>query len=303
MGAETQGPYPAVIFDDVAVGEMAFAHLHSLGLKSLAFCGMPGRRFSDERLAGMRKAAERHGRHVIVFPEHVAAALARYAVYERQLVSWLQALPKPVGLLAATTAAARDVVTFLRFASIRVPEDVALLGVDPDELTSELTTPRLSYIDQGARRLGHQAAALLDRLMHGGTPPASPLRVPPAAVIARQSTDVLALDDPDLVRALRFVREHALEPITVKQILRATPMARRTLERGFTRILGRTVHEEITRLRIERAKQLLVETNMPMARIAASCGFERASSLSALFTRTCGMSARDYRRSASPRRN
>lgn len=296
---EQHSPGPAVVFQDQIVGEMAYEHLHSLGLRTIAFCGMPGLRFSDQRLQGALRAAQRHRAALTIYPGNAHAARAREGDETARLIGWIQGLPKPAGLIAATTGSAHDIATFCRSCAIRIPEDLAVLGVDPDDLTSELSTPQLSYIDQGARRLGFEGAALLDRIMQGQTPPSRPAEVPPKGIIARRSTDVLAIDDPDLAQALRFVRDNACQPLTVAQILQVVPMARRTLERGFMRVLGRTVHDEITRLRIERARQLLAETNLSMPQIALACGFEHASSLSAVFTSICGTSAREYRKSAA----
>jgi LacI family transcriptional regulator len=179
---------------------------------------------------------------------------------------------------------------------VRVPDDVAILGVDNSVLECGFTTPPLSSIMGSARRVGYESAALLDRLIDGAPPPKEPLLVPPAGIARRQSTDVLALSDPDLVAALKFIHQHANEPIDVSDVTSAVLVSRRMLERKFTRILNRSPREEIRRAHIARAKSLLVNSNQQVLHVAMESGFPSASKLSAVFKRETGVSPTVYRR-------
>ncbi len=176
-----------------------------------------------------------------------------------------------------------------------MPEQVAILGGDDDELLCEACSPSLSGLAVASERIGHAAAELLDRLMRGLRPPKTPNLFPPAGVITRQSTDTLAIDDADLARAIRYLREHAPEPITVDSVLREVPISRRKLERNFRQVLDRSPAEELRRLRLERAKELLARTDMPIPRVAAASGFGSPEYLAGVLKKDTGLTPLKYR--------
>ena len=235
-----------------------------------------------------------------MYDGNVFAARTGFRHEARRLDRWLRGLPEHTGLLCMTTGTARDVVAFCRIAGRRVPDEVAVLGVDPDDLTARLSDPPISTLDQGAARAGFEAARLLDAMMRGEPPPDAPVLVPPLGVTARVSTDVLAVGEPRVAEAIRFVRRHACEGIAVADILRRVPVARRTLEQGFRRHLRCTIHEEITRVRLDRAKHLLSNTDLAVADVAVRCGFAYSTSLSATFAAKVGVTCRQYRRGERP---
>lgn len=169
-----------------------------------------------------------------------------------------------------------------------MPDQIAVLGVDNDDLICELSSPRLSSVFPDTQRTGWQAAELLSRMMCGEQIAPVLRRVPPIAVYARQSTDVTAVEDPHVAKAARFVREHACEGISVSDIAAVVPLARRSLEKRFRSLLGRTLREEIARVQMQCVKDLLISTEPSLAEIAARTGFRHVEYLTVSFKREIG---------------
>lgn len=183
-----------------------------------------------------------------------------------------------------------------RDAGFRVPDDVAVIGGYNDDLMSEIATPPLSYVDHFPEHIGYRVAELLARLMKGRKPPRSAILLPPAGVSVRQSTDTLAIDDVDVVDALKFVRDHAHEPITVEDVLDAAPVSRRVLEQRFVKYIGRSPAAEIRRAHLDRAKSLLTRTDLAIPRVAAASGFNHPEVMTRVFRRELGTTPTAYRR-------
>jgi len=285
-------PLPQVLADNAAVGRLAADHFHDRGLEQVAYLGTADQYYSRSRGDAFAARAAELGLHCDAFEP------AQRDGYDQDVAARLTVLPKPAGLFAATDTLAQHAIDICHAAGLEVPDRVAVLGVDDDEQVCRLCHPQLSSIDHGTERIGYEAAALLDRLMRGEPPPAGPVIVPPVGVVERQSTDTLAIDDPGLRRAVRFIREQACEGIGVAGVLRAVPMARRTLEVRMRRVLGRTPQEEITRVQLERVKALLRDTDLPMPDIAARTGFSYPSRLSHVFRRVVGTTPTDFRRAS-----
>jgi LacI family transcriptional regulator len=222
----------------------------------------------------------------------------RGLLFQEDLGRWLQSLPKPVGIMACNDIRGQQVLNLCGRLDIVVPETVAVIGADNDEVLCELSDVPLSSVVPDTLRIGYEAAALLDRLMAGGRAPAKPILIPPLEVVSRRSTDVLALDDPHLVAGLRYIREHAFEPITVNEVARAAGMSRRVFERRFVAQMGRPPKAEVLRLRLERVKQLLAETDWSLAEIAERTGFKYGEYLHTVFTEKARITPGKFRRQA-----
>ena len=214
---------------------------------------------------------------------------------QKRLARWLSRLPKPVGLLAANDQRGRHVLEAARLAGVRVPDELAVIGVDNDEVLCEMSTPSLSSVDLDARRVGFEGAAALDRLMRGKPAPKRPVVIEPLGVIARRSTDVLAIEDDLVVAALRFIRAHNQKPIRVKDVLDTVSVSRKTLEIKFLRFLGRTPYSEIQRVRLLNVVDLLTRTDWPLKKISAATGFACVQHLHSAFRRLAGMTPTKYR--------
>lgn len=287
---------PWVETDDEQIARLAAEHLLERGFKQFAFCG-------DARFKWSAWREEHFCRHVAAAggtvaryrPTHSDADLAAQA---RDLRRWVAELPKPVGVMACYDIRGQQVLDACRSAGLAVPAEVAVIGVDNDTLLCDLASPPLSSVIPNAHRTGYEAAALLDRLMQGQRVPAQPLLIAPLGVAPRQSTDVLAVDDRDVARAVQFIRDHACEGINVADLLRAVPLSRRVLELRFQRLLGHTPREEILRVRLARVKQLLGETDLPLYLIAERTGFEHIEYLSVVFKRETGATPSAFRAQA-----
>ena len=210
-------------------------------------------------------------------------------------MQWLKPLPKPIGILTWTTNCGREVINACRKADLLIPEQIAVLAADEDELLCELCNPPLSGIALTSERIGYEAAATLDRLMKGRRPTENLILIEPTGVISRQSTDTLAIDDVDVAHTVAFIRNHAGDQIQVEDVLRNVAVSRSQLERRFQEILGRTPAAEIRRVHLERAKRLLEETDMTIPKIAFASGFGSREYLAYVFKFETGLTPREYR--------
>lgn len=291
---------PWVHSDVRAEAAAAFHHLRDRGFRRLGFCGASNYRWSTWQREEFERLAREAGCACDVYEAPLRpGGAAAWAAGQRALARWLRRLDKPVGLFACSDVRGQQVLDACRAADVRVPDDVAVVGVDNDPLRCGLCDPPLSSVVPHTSRVGYVAAELLGRMMAGGgrvPVAAGPHLVPPVGVAARRSTDALAVEDPDVSAAVRFIREHACDPVGVKDVLRTVPLSRRAIEGRFKRLLGRTPHEEILRCRLDRARQLLAETDLPVKAVAERVGAGNAEYLSVLFRRAAGCTPGDYRR-------
>jgi LacI family transcriptional regulator len=290
--------------DQAAVGRMAAEYLLSLHLTRFAFFGSASAEYSRVRLESFRQRLREAGHEISVcHGEYVHEAPTRtsWKRMESQTRRWLQQLPKPVGLFASNDVLARSLADMCGQLGLHVPDEVALLGVDDDELECLLTSPPLSSIAIPGERIGYEAAKMLDRAMADRRSGMGRLFLPPIRVVARQSTDTMAIRDPAVSAALRYIQSSAVSGANVAAVVQAAGVGRRDLERRFRRLVGRSVLQELRRARIEQAKKLLSSTDLSMPAIARLSGFSSAHRLAIVFHRTCGMPPTAYRRESQVR--
>jgi LacI family transcriptional regulator len=290
---------PWVETDDDAIAALALQHLSERGFRRLAWCGDPGFAWSRLRRDHFLRRARATGIPVEVRDVPGGASPERD---RRDLAAWVRRLSRPVGVFCCFDIMAQRLLDACRDLDVAVPEEVAVLGVDNDPLLCALTTPPLSSVVPNSRKTGWEAAALLDRRMAGVRVPPESHLIPPLGVQARQSTDVLALEDREIAAALRFIREHACDGATVSDVLRAVPLSRRVLESRYRRATGRTPHQDLLRFRLERVKQLLGETEHPLDRISSLAGFNHPEYMSVAFKRETGSTPGEYRRAIAGNR-
>ena len=288
---------PWVETDNEAIARAAAEHLLGRGFRNLGFCGLTEFNWSVWREEHFVRVARESGIECSVYDSRTQGRRAAdWAADRRNLARWVQRLPKPVGVLACFDIRGRQVLEACRAAGIRVPDDVAVIGVDNDTVLCELSDPPLSSVIPDTHRTGYTAAALLDGMMHGRRVAPEAHLIKPLGVLARRSTDALAIEDADVSAAVQFIREHACDGIDVARVLDVVPLSRRVLESRFSKLLGRTPHQEILRCRIERAKELLTGTDLPLKAIADRTGIEHAEYLSVVFRRVAGLPPGEYRR-------
>jgi LacI family transcriptional regulator len=278
---------PSVLPDDDAVAVMAANYLISLGFRQLAYCWPGTTQYGRLRLEGFRRRVAESE-----VPVHECDASST------DLDKWIQRLPKPIGVLGCNDDWAHRILKSARRQGFKVPDQIAVLGVDNDELFNAFVTPSLSSIALPAEQIGFEAAAQLDRLMNGEKLGHSPTLFPPLRIVPRASTDVLAIEDEDVVLAVRFIREHAAEPLQVDDVLDHVPLSRRSLERRFAQLVDHSISDEIRRAHIERAKHLLVNSDLAMPQVATASGFTTATRLGIVFHKEVGESPTDFRRRA-----
>lgn len=297
IGEPTAG-IPRVCIDLAASARLGAEHLLQRGFRNFAYVGLPRLAYvrEHERAFAVTLAAAGHSCEV-----HALAGTAESKDRAVRLARWLESLPKPVGILAWATGEGRTVLDTCRRAGLLVPEDVAVLCGNDDQLLCETCATPMSAIAAATEQIGERAAELLDTLMQGQRPRATSVFVPPVGIVTRQSTDTLAVHEPDLVLAIGYIREHATEGIHVNDILRVVPSSRRRLERLFHDLLGRSPAEEIRRVRIERARHLLATTDLSIPRVAAASGFGTGEYLATVFRQATGTSPLKYRASARTR--
>ena len=277
-----------VTCDDAAIGRMGAEYLLDKGLEHFAWVGPPdaGRRYRE-----FARTLRRRGHHVECFEltqrEDLPAALR----------AWLGGLAPNTGLLAFNDDVAMMVMHNAAEAEVGIPDRLAVVGVDNDELQTMFAPVAVTSIDPDFVEVGRRAAEVLDVVLRGGDPPAKPIRVPPRGVVERASTDFPGELDPVALAAARLIRRRALEGITVDDLLAELPTTRRTLDRRFQEAFGRSIWQQITRLRMIEAKRLLSQTRLPMAEICRLVGYDSASHFSRLFGKEVGCTPSAYRKS------
>jgi LacI family transcriptional regulator len=287
--------------DHVAVGAMGAACLLDRGFAHCAFVGSEEHAWARERRLGFINSIQLAGHGTAFFPlETGDRDLARREHDGRRLADWLTQLPKPIGLMASDDRTAAQVLESARLAGLHVPEEVAVLGADNEIALCELTVPSLSSVVPGAFQVGYWAADHLHRrLVDPATPPCD-LRVDPAGIAHRRTTDILAIPDRAVSAAVRYIAEHACEGLTVDAVLPHAAASRSQLEKKFRRYLGRSPQAEIRRVQLDRIRQLLSDTDLPLKRIADLTGFEYMEYMCVVFRRLTGETPGTYRRRRRP---
>ena len=287
---------PWVETDDAQIAELAFTHLHERGFKHFGFCGDVSFNWSRWRRDHFVNRVAESGATCSLFEFGVQVGTGvPWNQQQEALAQWIRGLPRPTGVFACYDVMAQQLLDASRAIAVAVPEEIAVIGVDDDELLCNLSEPPLSSVVPDARRTGYEAASLLQRQMAGETLQPEPCLTKPRGVQTRQSTDVLAISDRHVAEALRFIREHASDGITVADVLDRARVSRRVLESRFRKVVGRTPHEELLRARLTRVKLLLSETDLSIAQIAERTGYQHIEYLSAQFARVLGMPPSQYR--------
>jgi LacI family transcriptional regulator len=288
---------PRIHCDDLAIGRMAAEHLLERGLRQFGFCGFDGELWSTRRRDGFFAALAKAGVRSQTYESPWYGLGAQpFEDDQKYIEAWLQSLPKPIGVMACNDMRGCQVLDGCKSAGLRVPEEVAVIGVDDDSLLCGLCDAPLSSVIPNTEHIGYEAAALLDLLIDGGKAGFKERSIPPLGIATRLSTDVLAVEDTAFAFAMRFIHEHACHGITVEDVLQGVPLSRMTLERRFRKYLGHSPHAEIRAVQIGRAKQLLAETEHPIHRISQLVGFEYPEYFSVVFKREVGRPPGQYRR-------
>jgi LacI family transcriptional regulator len=298
-GTKSGTELPTVGIDNEAIGALAADHLLKSGRKKFLFFGRNDLPYAvtrfkafERRIAAAGGEAEAHWIGKLRDDELV--------VEPRLYVPILKKLRGPVAVFGATDRIAFGLLEACRALDLHVPNDVAIVGCNNDEILCRLANPPLSSVDESPSAVGYHAAVLLDRLMKGKTPGEVYQLLPPAGLRVRESSDVLPIQNNDLAGALRFIRDHSHEIIGVNDVMCTTILSRRTLEGLFLKGLGHGIYQEIRRVHIQRAQQLLRETTLPLLEIARQSGFNSLSRFDVAFRKLTGLPPMTYRRKHGP---
>jgi len=286
---------PTVGLDDDAVGRMVAEHLCAKGLKELHFFGQGYFRYARTRQKAFIAAAKRSGARVHLHDldcPNRADVLMKAGTY----LGFLRGVTGPCGAFCATDRIAFGVLEACRKLGINVPNQMAVVSSNNDEMLCQLATPPLSSVDEGATALGFAAAELLDGLMLNQKPESRRILLKPAGLRVRASSDILVVGEGHLSSALRFIRDHAHEAIYVPDVQRTTHLSRRSLELLFKKSLGHGIYREIQITHVHRAQQMLRETPLTILEIARCCGFLSLNRFEVAFKKITGCPAATYRK-------
>jgi LacI family transcriptional regulator len=290
--------FPRVASDARAVVQLAVEHLWAKGLRNVAFCGDPHKEFLNFWTKAYEQAARnRRFASLTYAPSPKLSAHSGLVAERHDRARWLKSLPKPVGIIGWDTITCRSIANACELAGLEIPDQVAIISLSTEDLLGQTIHPPISGVDIPVKRIGYQAATMLDGLMHERKLATREQLYPPLGITTRQSTDIFECADPKIREVMRYIKENATAGINIEHVIRAVPMARRTLERRFNTLLGHGPAEEIRRTKIERVRQLLASTDMTVPDIAEACGFAYAEHMIPLFAKYHGGTPAAFRRS------
>lgn len=304
---------PCVMVDNGLIGEVVATYFQKRGFSHIAYYHRLRGRCPRQRGEAFRQAVEKHGQHFYLinasefrtqkYPPSatVKEKSAGFAPFN-YLQKKLKELPKPLAVLANFDDEAMEVITAALAEGLRVPEDVAVLGVGNDELRCEFAPVRLSSVDDNMIGTGYTAAKLLDRLLRHRRRSTVDVHIPPVGIITRDSTDIMTVRNPHVHAALVAIQAQFRQPINAQTVVRDIPLSYRRLHEAFKKYLGYSIADEIVRVRVENAARLLVDTDDKLAHIAGICGFSGEVVMSKVFRRERGMPPGEFRRIARQRR-
>jgi LacI family transcriptional regulator len=281
--------------DSEGAARLAAEHLLGRGFQNFAYVGIWERSWSERREAAFCSAIRTAGFAPIVYKAAKSKKGRSWEFEQAALVEWIKQLPKPVGVMACNDDRGRGVLEACRLAGVRVPEDVAVIGVDDDELFCELADPPLSSVALNAEHGGYRAAHLLDQLIRKKIKAPQKLIVEPTHVVARRSTEIQAIGDREVGSAMDFIHRNRARNFTVSDVAADVGVSRRHLEVKFRRATGHTILAEIQRIRLEHAQRMLRDTDLPIPQIAAASGYNSASYLTQVFRKEVGSTPAKYR--------
>lgn len=290
--------------DPRVVARMAAEHFLDIGFRNFAYIGFPGVDFSERRLVAYRDYLKTRDMDLSVYapsrhaPTHtdILGWEARGELEGRAIAKWLQSLPRPLAVFACNDVRGRQIIDACNESDLAIPEEVAVIGVDDDEVICELSNPPLSSVQPDTIRLGYEGAALLNTMMEGEPAPEETIFIPPKGIARRLSSEASAIDDREVASAMQIIRDHACEGLTVQDVVERLNVSRSTLERRFHTAFGRSPATEIERVRMSRAKLLLRETRYKLSKIAVLTGYGTASQFATAFKRHFGFTPGDFRK-------
>ena len=292
---------PVVKTDSASIAKMASEHFIERGFKNFAFCGFDNYEWSNHRKNYFYQYNSEAGfeTHVYSLPENLK--INDWENEQRHVCDWLNTVPKPVGLLACNDDRGQHILEVCKRLGFKVPEDVAVIGVDNDPMICEIGDPPLTSIALNVESAGYEAAKLLDQMINNQKIEGKEILVSPIHIVQRQSTDLLAINDSEVVTAIRFIKEKAKDKILINDVVKMTRISRRTLEQRFKKIIHRSIYDVIRQVRVELIAKLLIETDYPISHISSLINFTDIEHISRYFKKEKGIGLREFRKLHQPR--
>jgi LacI family transcriptional regulator len=287
---------PIIKTDSYNIAKMAAEHLLAKGFKNFAFCGYDKYEWSNERKYSFEEFINSAGFKTFNYNSIKKKQTNDWKSEQLQVTNWLKSLPKPVGIMTCNDDRGHHILEVCKLNGYKVPDDIAVIGVDNDPMICEFEDPPLSSIALNIESAGYSAAHLLDRLMNGEKIQGQQIIVLPTHVVQRQSTDILAIKDEDLLEAIRFIHKNATNKIHVNQIVKATNVGRRVLERKFNKIIRKSIYAELSHIRTELISKMLVETDLQISEIVSLFNFTDIAHVSRFFKKEKGIGMSQFRK-------
>lgn len=293
-------PFPRVVVDNAASTRLASDHFLVRGFKHFMYYSAQDNWAFEKNGQAYVENLRQAGHHCLWIRWHKSSAYStghmQWKDKRRWLACELKKAPKPLALFAATDDHALEVIEVCESIPLAVPEEVSVIGMDNSlQAVDAMKTP-ISSVDQNFTTLGYRGAELLDGLMRGKISSLEPVLIPPAGLIARKSSDLLAINHPGLARCLRYIWENYQKPVSMNDLARVAALSRAGLFKAFTQKVGRTPGDELHRVRMEKAKQLLSKRNIKTDEIAELSGYQNTNSFWIAFKQATGLSPRQYQK-------
>lgn len=291
---------PIIKTDSHAIAKMASEHLIEKGFKNLAYCGFDIFEWSNVRKFSFSKYNNEAGIYTHTYNLSKKIKKDDWESEQQHVIEWIKSLPKPVAIMACNDDRGQHILEVCKLIGLKVPDDVSVIGVDNDPMVCEIGDPPLTSIALNVESAGFHSAKLLDQLISGEKMKGQQIVVSPTHIVQRQSTDILAVNDLELAKALKFIRENAKNKILVDDIVKNTNLSRRSLEKRFRELLQRSVYDEIRRVRVELIAKFLIETDLPISQITSLFSFTDVEHISRYFKKVKGLSLNEFRKLYQP---
>lgn len=284
-----------IIGDHEAIGKMAAEHLIQLGFKHFAFCGFDDMYWSRKRCKGFCETVEARGYDVDVYKQPPLSPSLLWEKEQHYIVEWLKTLPVPTGLMACADERSEQILQACKIIGLKIPNEIAIIGADDDELICDMCYPTLSSIAFNTCNVGFKAAELLEKMIKSDPPEAERVvKLQPAHITTRQSTDVFAIDDMIVAHALHYIKNNCHKHLSVDIVADAVFVSRRRLERKFRDTLKISIHQQIVKYRIEKVEQLLIESDLSLSQIASKLDFTNYRQIDRYFKKYKGITPSEF---------
>jgi len=285
-----------IVGDCKNIGEIAAKHFLERGFNKFAFCGFYDIHWSRERSDSFSSYLEKKGHKIYIYKQPTSKSKLSWEKEKNTMNKWLKSLPHPVAIMACNDDRANNVLEVCKDCGIKVPDEIAVLGVDNDDMVCEIAEPPMSSIDMNFEEAGYEAALILDQWMNGKNMANETIVIHPRHVVVRQSTDILAMEDRDVADAIRFINEHSRKPIQVIDVANNSTLSRRMLEKRFKAATDMSIGSHIRKARVNYIAKLLLETNMSISQITFLVGFNTTANFSRYFQNELNMKPSQYRK-------